>query len=147
VVKARACLCGRGVGRRIVCDQPPLFRLLERGVKETVDVHYALPRQWSWRGAVRLAAVRQQLGVERIKVARGELLEQDVPAVPRRQADIPLITLQRRRCEVPALAVVRQPSTQVSGEIMPLWVADAAAFDLAHPRGVRRRFLPGREVL
>jgi hypothetical protein len=116
-------------------------------VQETVDVHHALPRQRPGRGVVRLAAVRQQLGVKRIEVARGELLKQDMAAVLRRQGDIPLIALQRGRREVAALAVVRQPSTQVAGEIMSVRVADAAAFDLAHPRRVRGRFLSGCEVL
>src|SRR6516165_732720 len=64
-----------------------------------------------------------------------------------RQGDVPLIALQRGRREVAPLPVVRQPSAQVAREVMSMRVADAAAFDLAHLRGVYRRFLPACEVL
>ena len=96
---------------------------------------HALPRQRS-RGPFWLAAVRQQLGVERVEIATAELLEQDMAAVSRRQGGIALVAPHRGRREVAALAVVRQPCAQVAGEIMSVRVADAAAFDLAHLRGV-----------
>ena len=75
-------------------------------MQETVDVHHALPRQRA-RGPFRLAAVRQQLGVERVEVARGEFLQQNMAAVSRRQGGVAFVAPQRGRREVAALAVVR----------------------------------------
>jgi hypothetical protein len=90
--------------------------------------------------------VRQELGIERVEIARAEPLQQDTAAVPRRQGGVALIAPHRGRRQVAALAVVRQPCAQVTGEIMSVRIADAAAFDLAHLSSVGGRKLAGREV-
>jgi hypothetical protein len=79
-----------------------------------------------------LAAVRQELSIERIEIARGEFLEQDMTAVPRRQGGVALVTPKRGRREVAAFTVVRQPCTQVTDEIMSVRVT-------AHHYGRRKR--------
>ena len=97
----------RGIGGRIVRNQPPFARLVERTVQQPVHVPHAPPRQRTGGRAVRSAAVRQQLGIERIEVPRAQLLKQDMTTVLRGQTGIALVASQRGRREVAALTMMR----------------------------------------